>query len=620
LLQLCAVALGGRAVFGRVLYRRTFNGYAMTSLARFSPSRRVVAACVLACALGACSAPTPAERASNADLPVVDASATAWPHGAMVTAANPYAVDAGIAILERGGSAVDAAIATHLVLGLVEPQSSGIGGGAFLLSYTAADRTLELIDGRETAPAGATADMFVAGGEVMKFLEAWQSGVAVGTPGAVAMYKLAHDRHGVLPWADLFEPAIALARDGFVVSPRLNNLLGRVARFSELDDNPDSAAYFYPDGEPLAVGTVRTNPAYAALLARIAKEGPSAFYTGEVAQAMVAAAQADPRPGTLSLSDLANYQAVVRPAVCGAFRDMRLCSAPPPSSGLAQIMIAGLYERFVPDDGAISDFDSLVALVDAQRLAYADRDHFVGDPAFADVPTEALIDPRYLDARAAQRTAPDAPIAHGDPAAVLDLAADAVFGPDTTFEASGTTHLSIIDANGNAVSMTATVEAPFGSSRFVHGFLLNNEMTDFARDPGKGDAPANVVAPGKRSRSSMSPTIVFDANEQLKLVIGSPGGNSIVAYVSRATLGILARGRLPADVVGESNVIARGDSVRFEARDATEKALAQQLAGLGYDVKERDGENSGLHVILVTDDGLVGAADPRREGTVRTVR
>lgn len=549
-----------------------------------------------------------------------DEAATPWPHGAMVTAANPYAVDAGIRLLEAGGSAVDAAIATHLVLGLVEPQSSGIGGGAFLLSYTRESDTLELIDGRESAPAGATADMFMRDGEVLKFLEAWQSGVAIGTPGAVALYKLAHDRHGKVPWADLFDPAIELAREGFVVSPRLNNLLERIRRVSDLDDNPESADYFYPGGETLAVGAVRDNPAYADLLQAIADEGPDAFYRGEVARAMARAAQREPRPGTLGTDDLANYRAVVRTPVCGPFRNYKMCSAPPPSSGLAQIMIAGLYDRFIPDDSRANDADALRAFVDAQRLAYADRDHFVGDPAFADVPVDALIDERYLDLRASQRTAPDAPIRHGDPSAIPALAADARFGPDTTVEAGGTTHLSIIDAQGNAVSMTATVEAPFGSSRFVHGFLLNNEMTDFARDPGKGDAPANIVAPGKRSRSSMSPTMVFDTDGQLKLINGSPGGNSIVAYVSRATLAILARGRSPQDAVAEPNVIARGNSVRFEARTPEEKAMARALADLGYDVKERDGENSGLHVILVTEDGLVGAADPRREGVVKTTR
>ena len=567
---------------------------------------------------GACAAVKPLD-----DAPAPDARpghAAAWAHGAMVSAANPYAVDAAIDILERGGSAVDAAIAAHLVLGLVEPQSSGIGGGAFLLVHDRDADTLTVFDGRETAPAGASADMFIDAGEPMDFLRAWQSGIAIGTPGAVAVYQLAHDAHGVLPWAEVFTPAIELASKGFVVSPRLNNLLTRVRRVSDLDDHPDSAAYFYPDGEPLAVGAVRDNPAYARLLRDIAARGRDAFYTGQVAQAMVDAAARAPRPGTLSLTDLAGYRAQARPPVCGAFRSFTLCSAPPPSSGLAQIMIAGLYQRFVPDDAAIDDAQSLRAFVDAQRLAYADRDHFVGDPAFADVPTAALIDPRYLDRRAQDRFAPTDKASHGDPAAATgQRAARWHFGADTTDERGGTTHLSIVDARGNAVSMTATVEAPFGSSRFVHGFLLNNEMTDFARDPGKGDAPANLVAPGKRSRSSMSPTLVFDESDELILVNGSPGGNSIVAYVAKTTLGILARNQSVDEAIAAPNVIARGDRVRVDITTEEGKEAARQLTAAGYDVVERDGENSGLHTILVTPDGMVGGADPRREGIVRSL-
>lgn len=545
---------------------------------------------------------------------------TPWPHGAMVTAANPYAVDTGIRILKAGGSAVDAAIATHLVLGLVEPQSSGIGGGAFMLAYDRTNSALDVIDGRETAPAGATADMFMVDGSAMKFMEAWQSGIAIGTPGAVALYKEAHDGHGTLPWADLFAPAIELATEGFVVSARLNNLLGRIQRFSELDEHPDSAKYFYPDSEPLAVGVTRDNPAYAALLKRIAAEGPSAFYAGEVARAMAQAATRQPRPGTLAPSDLAAYRALVRKPVCGGFRDMTLCSAPPPSSGLAQIMIVNLYDELLGDADTATEEQRVRAFVDAQRLAYADRDHFVGDPKFADVPTRALIDPTYIAARAKDRFAPTQTSRHGDlTAAFGEAAARWQFGPDTTQEIGGTTHFSIIDGNGNAVSMTATVEAPFGSSRFVHGFLLNNEMTDFSRDPGDGKAPANLVQPGKRSRSSMSPTMVFDDDGELLLVNGSPGGNSIVAYVAKATLGVLAQGLTPQEAVDSPNIIARGDKVRVEIAGEEGKAAAAVLTAAGYEVQEREGENSGLHMIQVTPDGLRGAADKRREGTVRTL-
>lgn len=577
------------------------------------PSRLVVL-CLIVAGFSACSAaPPPASQAPTPARPP-------WPHGAMVSAANPYAVQAGARILRDGGSAVDAAIATHAVLGLVEPQSSGLGGGAFLLAYDYHAQTLQVFDGRETAPAGATPDMFVVDGEAMNFRHAWQSGVAVGVPGTVALYKLAHDAHGALPWAALFAPAIELAESGFEVSPRLSGLLTRVQRFGELHLYPASAAYFYPGGEPLQTGQVVANPAYAATLRRIAAEGPAAFYTGEIAQAMADAARAEPRPGTLSIEDLAGYRALKRTPVCGPFRELTLCSAPPPSSGLAQIMIAGLYDRLVGGREDVPQDEALRAFVDAQRLAYADRDHYVGDPAFADVPTRALISQTYLDHRATERFAPDAPSQPGDPAAVFARAAGTwQFGPDATRESRGTTHLSIVDANGNAVAMTATVEAPFGSSRFVHGFLLNNEMTDFSRDPGADDAsPANLVAPGKRSRSSMSPTLVFDADGELLMATGSPGGNSIVAYVAKSLLGVLAWGMTPQAAVDFPNIVARGNHVRVETATDEGKALAQMLSDAGYEVQEREGENSGLHVVVVRPDRLEGAADPRREGVVGT--
>jgi gamma-glutamyltranspeptidase/glutathione hydrolase len=542
-----------------------------------------------------------------------------WTRGAMVAAANPHAVNAAIQMLEQGGHAVDAAVAAHAVLGLVEPQSSGIGGGAFMLVYEQTDGQLSFLDGRETAPAGATADMFMRDGEVMNFYESWQSGLAVGVPGAIALYKTAHEQYGALPWATLFGPAIELAEQGFKVSPRLAGFLPRMAEVSRLDENPQTAAYFYPDGQPLQVGYLLKNPEYAATLRSVAKHGPPVFYGGDIAAAMVKAAHEAPNPGTLSLTDIANYRTAKRDAICGQFREDRICTTTPPSSGGAQIMIAGIYDHLSAN--AKTQNDKIAAFVDAQRLAYADRDHFFGDPDAIDIPLADLVDPAYLKHRASQRFAPDAKPTHGDPTVFLRPNSQASnWAADTTEEVPGTSHLSIIDAQGNAVAMTATVEAPFGSSRWVGGFLLNNQMTDFARKVAADGTPmANAIAPGRRPRSSMSPTMVFDARGDILMVTGSPGGNSIPAYVAKSIIGILDWKMSAQEAVNYPNLVARGEKVRVEVSVEPGKAIAADLRQRGYPVQEREGENSGLHVIVVRPDTLEGAADTRREGIVRTV-
>jgi len=546
-----------------------------------------------------------------------------WTHGGMVSAANPYAARAAADVLERGGNAVDAAIAAHAVLGLVEPQSSGIGGGAFLLYYDRAAGRTWAYDGRETAPAGARPDMFLSDGVPLGFLEAWQSGLAVGTPGTIALYELVNAQHGRLSLADDLAPAIELATKGFEVSPRLAGMLAQLRGPIRLDDNPDTRDYFYPGGEPLAAGTIRDNPAYARTLSRVAEEGSSAFYRGELADAIASAAQAEPRPGTLSAADLAAYRVAVRDAVCARVGEETVCTMPPPSSGLTQIMILSLYDTFAGADrgNGIVDGVDLAAFVDAQRLAYADRDHYVADADVVPVPTADLIAPAYLAARAAERVSPDEVPQPGDPGAVLgnDPIIDR-WGRDGTEEIGGTTHLAVVDGDGNAVSMTATVEAPFGSSRWAGGFLLNNQMTDFSRTPTLGGRPvANSVAPGKRPRSSMSPVIVFDGAGELRLVAGSPGGNSIIAYVAKVLVGVLRGGQSVQSAVDAPNVIARGSAVRVETGVPGGQAESERLAALGYPVEAREGENSGLHVIVVTPDGLEGAADPRREGQVIAV-
>ena len=484
------------------------------------------------------------EPVTDATEPVVEGDG--WNLGAMATAANPHAVAAAVEMLEKGGHAVDAAIAAHTVLGLVEPQSSGIGGGGFMLVYERDDGALTFHDGREIAPAGATVDMFMRDGEVMNFFEAWQSGKAIGVPGAVALYKLAHDQHGKLPWADVFQPAIRLATDGFEVSPRLANYLPMMAERSRLDEAPGSADYFYPGGEPLQTGDLLKNPEYAETLTRVANDGPDAFL-----QRRDCRGNCRCRPGRTQCRQpdrRGHWQLpgrLAREVICGQFRDMNICTPSPPSSGGAQIMIAALYDHLSAN--AENRADKVAAWVDAQRLAYADRDHYFGDPDEVDIPLQDLLDPAYLEHRATERFEPGAVPTPGDPGMVLRGEPTAsVFGVDTTEEAAGTTHLSIIDADGNAVSMTATIEAPFGTQRWAAGFLLNNEMTDFAREvPEDGSRPANAIAPNRRPRSSMSPSMIFDSNGDLLMVTGSPGGNSIPAYVSKTIVGVFSTGACP---------------------------------------------------------------------------
>jgi gamma-glutamyltranspeptidase / glutathione hydrolase len=565
-----------------------------------------------------CGTPTPTAGAA-VDEPAA-ANGAAQAREAMVTTANPYATEAGVAMLEAGGNAIDAAIAAHLVLGLVEPQSSGIGGGGFMLIHHKGRGETRVVDGRETAPAGARSDMFLdEEGAPLSHREAVQSGHSVGVPGAIALYHAAHQRYGQLPWAQLFEPAIRLAEAGFEVSPRLNMLLAQISRYTAIDENPDTAAYFFPGGEPLPVGFVRDNPEYAATLRAVAEHGPAAFYVGPIAEAIVARAQQAPRPGTLTTDDLAAYEAVLRDPVCGPFRGHRVCSVPPPSSGVAVLEILGLVERFAPE-GIDDDAAGWSAFIDAMLLAYADRDHYVADGDFVEVPTAELADPRYWQARAAGRPAPGNAAGPGDPGEVvhgtpfIDR-----WGRDGTAEVAGTSHLSVLDADGNAVSYTASVEFAFGSQRMAAGFILNNELTDFAYVPTVNGRPvANAVEPGKRPRSSMTPTLVFDADGEVFMVTGSPGGNSIPAYTTKTILGVIDLGLSAEAAVALPNVVARGLPVRIE-QDRAAPELVDALEAKGYVVDASAGENSGLHPIVVRPDGLDGAADPRREGVASRV-
>ena len=543
------------------------------------------------------------------------AKGSVWPHGFMAAVANPLATEAAAQMLSRGGHAVDAAIAAHAVLGLLEPESSGLGGGGFMLVFERSDREVRFFDGREAAPLGARADMFMNGDRPMGYFDANQSGNAIGVPSAIALYKSTHDTYGKLPWGDLFEPAIELAEQGFEVSSKMAAYLPAMASRSRLDENEGAAEYFYPGGEPLRAGALIRNPEYAATLRRVSTEGPVAFYTGEIAESIVAAAQAGDDGGTLTMEDMANYKVIERPAVCGLWRELNICAATPPSSGAMQIIIANLYDKLLSPNPTTTE--RVKAFVDAQRLAYADRDYYFGDPDHVDVPLAELLDSRYLDYRANNPVAPGLLPVHGDPLLVLGNGSAAVFAEDSTREPAGTTHFSIVDSEGNAVSATMTVESAFGSKRWAAGFVLNNEMTDFARtyDPDKPEA-ANMVRPGARPRSSMSPTIVLNEDNDLFMVTGSPGGNSIPAYTAKTLVGIVDWQLSVQEAINYPNIIARGQSVRVEVGVEPGPALSGALTKYGYNVRESQGENSGLHVILVSKNGLEGAADPRRLGTV----
>lgn len=575
---------------------------------------QVLLTCLL---LGACSPAT--EPAAT----VHETNGTAqrgWPHGAIVTAANPDAVAAAIAVLEQGGHAVDAAIAAHAVLGLVEPESSGLGGSVFMLVYDRATDSTVAYDGRETAPTLASADMFMRDGQPLGGRDKWALGVSVGVPGTVSAYDASHTAYGRLSWSDLFAPAIQLATDGFDVTEKMARYHEFLEPMLGSGDFPNAAEYLFPGGKPIAAGDQLRNPEYANTLQRIASEGPTAFYEGDIATAIVSRAQAEPSGSSMTLKDMALYETARREPVCGGFRKSTICSVPPPSSGLVHIMIPALYdEMLVGSETSIED--KVQVFVDAQRLAYADRDHFVGDPDFAEVPIKQLIDPAYIEHRATQRFAPMKTPAHGDPYfAAHDDVISRHLGADATIEAAGTTHLSIIDGEGNAVSMTASVGFPYGSIRMTHGFFLNNELTDFSTEaPVNHERAANAIAPGKRPRSSMSPTIIFDEHGDPAMLTGSAGGSSILAYSTKTILAVYDWDMSAQEAVDFPNIVARGEAVGVETSVSGGQAIADDLAARGYKVQQGRGENSGLHIIVVKSDGLTGAADSRRHGTVAAI-
>ncbi len=528
----------------------------------------------------------------------------------MVVAANPLAAAAGLEMLRAGGSAIDAAIATQMMLTLVEPQSSGIGGGGFLLHYDAASGEVTAYEGRETAPAAATPDMFLdAGGAPLDFYDAVVGGLSVGAPGVLRMLEAVHRAHGRLPWADLFQPAIRVAEQGFAVSPRLH---GQLAGDAHLKTDPAAAAYFYDaDGAAWPPGHVLKNPALADTLRVIAAGGADAFYRGPVARDIVFAVQNDPRrPGRLTEGDLAAYPANSRPALCRPYRVWRVCGAPPPSSGgIAVLQMLGVLEPF--DLAAMEPMsaDAVHLLSQAGRLAFADRGRYVADDAFVDVPIDALLDRGYLQSRAALID-PETDMGEAAPGA---LPAEAAGLPALQLDPPSTSHMSIVDAEGNAVSFTTSVEDAFGARLMVRGFLLNNQLTDFAFEPETDGLPvANRAEPGKRPRSSMSPTLVFGEDGELVAAVGSPGGSSIIGYVAKSLVALLDWRLDPQTAVDLPNALNRNGPTRLEEGTAA-AALAEALAARGHEV-EVTAMTSGLHAILIQDGRLLGGADPRREG------
>ena len=529
----------------------------------------------------------------------------------MVVAAHPLAARAGYDVIRRGGSALDAAIATELVLNLVEPQSSGIGGGGFLLHYAARDAKLEAYDGRETAPAGAKPWRFLAAdGRPLDWPAAVVSGKSVGVPGLLRLFELAHRRHGKLPWAELFEPAIRLAQEGFPISPRLSALIAS-DRFLSLDDK--ARRYFYlPDGKAKPAGTLLKNPEFAAVLKRVAAGGADAFYHGEIARDIAAAVRSHRRSaGDLAEADFAAYSAKQREPLCGAYRRWKVCGMPPPSSGgFAVLQILEILERFDLRALKPDSIEAVHLFAEAGRLAYADRNLYIADPEFVAAPLAALLEPSYLAARA-KLIDPLHSMGRaraGNPAGV-----SANHGLAEPLELPATSHVSIVDAEGNAVALTASIEAAFGNRQMVRGFFLNNELTDFSWAPEEAGKPvANRVEAKKRPRSSMAPTMVFDEKGKLSMVIGSPGGHSIINYVALTLVNVLDWGMDIQRAIAAPRMGSRNGPTELEQGTKLER-LAPELERMGHSVRVRP-EASGVHGIVRTTTGWAGGADPRREG------
>ncbi|MDR6929183.1 gamma-glutamyltransferase [Pseudomonas sp. BE134] len=594
--------------------------------------RSAVSLIATALILTACNAPP------TSTLPVAPESAsgyrtdlqTRYASRHMAAAANPLAAQAGREMLRQGGSAIDATIAMQAVLTLVEPQSSGIGGGALIVLWDG--QAVRTFDGRETAPAGATEKLFLqADGTPMAFTQAQIGGRSVGTPGVLRALELAHRKHGRLPWVTLFEPAIQLAEKGFPISPRLHLL---IASDSSMHSSPDMAAYFLnTDGSPKAAGTLLKNPELAAVLKRIANEGPDALYKGAIAQEIVTKVQGHANPGSLSLSDLQGYQAKERAPLCTDYKRWQVCGMPPPSSGgIAVAQILGTLQALETRDprfalaplipiktdkpaGTEPAPEAVHLIAEAERLAYADRALYVADADFVPVPVKGLVDPAYLASRAALIGDRSMGVAKpGTPPGI-----QVAYAPDRSPLRISTSQVVAVDDQGGAVSMTTTIESGFGSHVMVQGFLLNNELTDFSFIPEEnGQKVANRVEPGKRPRSSMAPTLIFDRQSgEFLATLGSPGGSQIIEYVAKSTIGLLDWNLDPQAAINLPNFGSRNGPTELE-RGEFSAELIQALKDKGHNVSEID-MTSGTQAIVRARDAhgnasLAGGADPRREG------
>ena len=579
------------------------------SAGRFLPG--LIMICLVA--LLACASEPAEDAVAEADLaPTVGEPAPDQPEpnrAAGVAAAHPMAVEAGLAVLERGGSAADAAVAVQAMLSLVEPQSSGIGGGAFLLHYQAATGQVTAFDGRETAPAKADPDMFLdADGEPLGWFDAIIGGRATGVPGVMPMLGAVHERFGQLPWSGLFDETIAAAEEGFAVPERLARFAGG-NRWPQAEQPDLIALLSNEEGERIAAGETWRNPDFAATLRTMAERGPRTLLEPPISTDIIERAAAFPLPGKLHQADFDAYQPVVGEPVCGSFLDYRVCVPQPPSSGIAVLQKLAILEQAGIAERGPADPVAWLHFAEASRLMFADRDRFIADPAFVDMPLDGLLDPDYIAERLALigETAGPVPDAGTPPGAE--------FAEDEAFRQTGTSHFVVVDAEGNVVSMTSSVESIFGSGRVVGGFFLNNQLTDFSfRAQVDGLPVANAVAPGKRPRSSMSPTLVFDTDDRLVAALGSPGGSAILVYNAKTLVGLLAWDLSLQEAIELPNLVAFGENFFGEAGRFPEPVL-EGLSELGIEVRPGRGEESGLHGVFFHPGGRIeGAADPRREG------
>ena len=579
----------------------------MTKFNRLKAFGRNTSVVALLLASGLALGTTAPAAALEATTSAAEAPAQA-PRGPLVTAANPLAAEAGMRVLREGGSAVDAIVAIQAVLSLVEPQSSGLGGGAFLMTYDAKTGEVAQYDGREMAPSAATPEMFYENGRPLPFIDGVLSGRSTGAPGVVAMMGMAHEEQGKLAWNRLFVEAETLARDGFIVSPRLAGYInsGRNQAVTEW-----ATRYFTkPDGTRYQAGERLLNAEYAETVRRLANEGPGVFYQGELPQKIVEAVQSNPRPGLLTVEDIANYRPLRRDPICRPYRAYVVCVPTLPSSGVAILQFLAMAEK-TPDILKGKDSpEAWVAFGRLQRLMYADRDRYVGDGDFVGVPVAGLLDDDYVASRAALVPQINGPVGAGRPIGAATNLSDA------TLEPAGTTHFVAVDSEGNVASMTSTVESFFGSGRMAGGFFLNNQLTDFSYTPMENGHPApNAVAGGKRPRSSMIPTLILDKDGKLVGAIGSPGGSSILAYVGKTLIGVLDWNLSMQDAIALPNLVVRGEMVGADTEQFSPE-IRDALAAAGMELKPNATETSGLHGAIWRDGRWDGGADPRREGVV----